>query len=200
MCAIAGMINAFVDSQTREKMLETMYCRGPDERGSFADGECCLLHSRLSIIDPEGGQQPMQLKWGYDDYTIVYNGELYNTQELRYLLQQLGHRFEGHSDTEVVLHAYAQWEDGCLEKFNGIFAFAVWQRNRRRLFLARDRMGVKPLFFSLLGDGLVFASEIKTLLAHPQIPAQLDYNGAVEVVMLGPGRLPGSGVLKNIKE
>lgn len=200
MCAIAGMINVAADRQTRNKMLSTMQCRGPDENGSFEDGACCLLHSRLSIIDPKGGQQPMQLKLGNEVFTIVYNGELYNTVELQQLLSRLGHSFDGHSDTEVVLHAFAQWEEKCLERFNGIFAFAVWQHKRKKLFLARDRMGVKPLFYHLTEDGIVFASEIKTLLAHPQIPARLDREGVLQLIMLGPGRIPGSGVLKDIQE
>ena len=135
-----------------------------------------------------------------ETYTIVYNGELYNTEELRSLLQKLGHTFLSHSDTEVVLHAYAQWSDACVDKLNGIFAFAVWESKRKRLFLARDRMGVKPLFYKLHNDGIIFASEIKTILKYPDVSAELDETGVAQLLMLGPGRIPGSGVLRGIFE
>ena len=147
MCAIAGFVSLLYDVATAKKMLTTMNRRGPDDNGIFHQDECCLLHSRLSIIDPAGGAQPMQLSWQGENFTIVYNGELYNTEEIRTLLSRLGHTFNGHSDTEVVLHAYAQWAEGCIERFNGIFAFAVWENKRKKLFLARDRIGVKPLFY-----------------------------------------------------
>ena len=200
MCAIAGILGLATEDSVAEKMLETMHRRGPDERGVYKEADCCLLHSRLTIIDPQRGHQPMHLKWGRETYTLIYNGELYNTQELRQLLSRLGHRFEGHSDTEVVLRAYAQWEEGCLDRLNGIFSFAVWHHKGRKLFLARDRMGVKPLFYAQISDGFIFASEIKTILAHPEIRPRLDANGAMELVMLGPGRLPGSGVFRGIDE
>ena len=133
-------------------------------------------------------------------YVLVYNGELYNTEDLRRELASQGHRFIGHSDTEIVLHAYAQWGDACIHKFNGIFAFAVWEEERKRLFLARDRIGVKPLFFQCHGSGLLFASEIKTILAYPTVKAELDQEGAAQLLLLGPGRMPGSGVFRNIRE
>ena len=141
MCAIAGMIGLSFDDITVNSMLDTMHRRGPDANGQYRGSGCCLLHSRLAIIDPEGGSQPMRLVWQNETYIIVYNGELYNTEELRNLLIRLGHTFQGHSDTEVVLHAYAQWSDNCIHKFNGIFAFAVWEEKRKKLFLARDRIG-----------------------------------------------------------
>lgn len=200
MCGIAGLIRVGYDEDTLKKMQATMLRRGPDAQGVHICEECCLLHSRLSIIDPEGGSQPMHLLWAGETYTIVYNGELYNTEQIRNLLLKLGHSFVGHSDTEVVLHAYAQWSEGCLEKFNGIFAFAVWEKKRKKLFLARDRIGVKPLFYTLRGEGFLFASEIKTILAHPDIKAELDADGAAQIFLLGPGREPGSGVFKGIYE
>ena len=143
---------------------------------------------------------PMKLQWQGMNYTLIYNGELYNTQEIRTELLQLGHCFEGHSDTEVVLHAFAQWGEKCLIKFNGIYAFAVWVRETRNLFLARDRMGVKPLFYKEHNDGLVFASEMKTILEYPGVERKLDTEGVGEILLLGPGRTPGSGVLRGIKE
>lgn len=200
MCAIAGILGLPFDTQILDTLLRTMQHRGPDGTGSYMQRQCCLLHSRLAIVDPEGGAQPMQLCWGGEEYVITYNGELYNTQELRDTLQALGHEFVTQSDTEVVLHAYAQWQEGCVERFNGIFAFGVWEKNKKRLFLARDRMGVKPLFYTQFSGGLLFASEIKTLLSYPGVPAQLDREGAAQIVLLGPGRIPGSGVFKNIFE
>ena len=158
------------------------------------------MHSRLAIIDPAGGQQPMEIAWHGESYVLVYNGELYNTEDLRRELTGLGHRFTGHSDTEVVQHSYAQWGEDCVERFNGIFAFAVWEKKAGRLFLARDRIGVKPLFYTQTGGSLVFASEIKTILACPGIRAELDMEGAAQIFMLGPGRLPGSGVFRGIRE
>ena len=200
MCAIAGILGLPFDTQILDTLLRTMLHRGPDGTGSYMQRQCCLLHSRLAIVDPEGGAQPMQLCWGGEEYVITYNGELYNTQELRDTLQALGHEFITRSDTEVVLHAYAQWQEGCVERFNGIFAFGVWEKNKKRLFLARDRMGVKPLFYTQFSGGLLFASEIKTLLSYPGVPAQLDREGAAQIILLGPGRIPGSGVFKNIFE
>lgn len=142
----------------------------------------------------------MTTQWAGETYTLVYNGELYNTQEIRLELEKLGHTFTGHSDTEVVLHAYAQWAEACLDRFNGIFAFAVWEEKAQRLFLARDRMGVKPLFWKVHDGGLLFASEIKTILTYPTVKAELDAEGAAQVLLLGPGRAPGSGVFRGIQE
>jgi len=200
MCAIAGILGLPFDSQTLDTLLRTMLHRGPDGTGSYMQRQCCLLHSRLAIVDPEGGAQPMHLCWSGEEYVITYNGELYNTQELRDTLCSMGHEFVTHSDTEVILHAYAQWQEDCVNKFNGIFAFAVWEKNKKRLFLARDRMGVKPLFYTHFSGGMLFASEIKTLLSYPGVPAELDREGAAQVILLGPGRVPGSGIFRNIQE
>ena len=200
MCGIAGTVGRKIDAQAVTGMLATMARRGPDAQGVFQTGDCTLLHSRLAIIDPEGGRQPMELQFRDETFVLVYNGELYNTEELRRELIGLGHQFAGHSDTEVVLHSYAQWGAGCVERFNGIFAFAVWEKNACRLFLARDRIGVKPLFYRVDGHGLIFASEIKTILACPGIRAELDREGAMQLLMLGPGRMPGSGVFRGIRE
>lgn len=142
----------------------------------------------------------MELLWGGEHYCITYNGELYNTEQLRKKLEKLGHAFATHSDTEVVLHSYAQWGPESLLKMNGIFAFGIWESRKRRMFLARDRIGVKPLFYSLSGEGLLFASEIKTILVHPSQRAALDAEGAAQILLLGPGRQPGSGVFRGIRE
>lgn len=200
MCGISGMIGLESEAETVARMLRTMGRRGPDSSGVYRSADTVLLHSRLAVIDPQGGRQPMELTFGQETYVIVYNGEVYNTEELRALLLRSGHSFLGHSDTEVVLHAYAEFGGDCVNHINGIFAFAVWEEKRKRLFLARDRIGVKPLFYSRQAGGLLFASEIKTILAHPSARAQLDENGARQLILLGPGRLPGSGVLKDIRE
>ncbi len=200
MCAIAGMVGKNVEGSVAEKLLATMSRRGPDEKGAFFTKKCCLLHSRLTIIDPDGGKQPMQLQFGGEKYTLVYNGELYNTQELRRELESLGHHFEGHSDTEVVLHSYVQWKAECLTRLNGIFAFAVWEEKHETLFAARDRIGVKPFFYKRHEGGFLFASEIKTILAFPGMKAELDSEGIAQIMLLGPGRIPGSGVFCGIEE
>lgn len=200
MCGIAGMVGLACNEATIDKMLVTLKRRGPDENGVHVFEDGCLLHSRLTVIDPAGGKQPMHLNWHNETYTIVYNGELYNTDELRSLLEKIGHNFNGHSDTEVVLHAYAQWADACVDKFNGIFSFAIWEKKHRKLFVARDRMGVKPLFYKLHNNGIIFASEIKTILSYPGINAELDETGVAQVLLLGPGRIPGSGVFRGIFE
>ena len=200
MCGIAGMIGLSYNENLIDNMMNTMRHRGPDACGKFNTNECCLLHSRLAIIDPDRGSQPMRLNWANETYTIVYNGELYNTREIRSELINLGHVFHGHSDTEVVLHAYAQWSELCVEKFNGIFSFGVWEEKRKKLYLARDRIGVKPLFYKLHNNGIIFASEIKTILEYPTVEAILDSEGVAQVLLLGPGRLPGSGVFHGICE
>lgn len=199
MCAIAGMIGGHPEDSQIQSMLQTMRRRGPDGNGVYRQEDLCLLHTRLAIIDPQGGAQPMRLTWEGETYVLVYNGELYNTQELRHSLEKAGHNFCTHSDTEVLLHAYAQYGENCVEKLNGIYAFAVWQEKARRLFLARDRIGVKPLFYFREENRLVFASEIKTLFAADVQPC-LDREGAAQLLLLGPGRLPGSGVFAGIRE
>ncbi len=200
MCAIAGILNLAAPPGTIEDMRKTMRRRGPDDFGSFRDADTTLLHSRLAVIDPEGGRQPMTFFFQNEEYTIVYNGELYNTPELRRELIKLGHSFTGHSDTEVLLQGYARWGGGVVDRLNGIFAFAVWERCRRRLFLARDRIGVKPLFYAEHRGGLIFASEIKTILKYPEFKAAIDTDGAAELLLLGPGRTPGCGVFRGIRE
>ena len=200
MCAIAGMIDLQLPEGASGKILDTMIRRGPDDKGICKEGNCTLFHARLAVIDPAGGRQPMSTTQNKEEFWIVYNGELYNTEEIRKELLKLGHCFLGHSDTEVVLHSYAQWGENCVKKLNGIFAFAVWEARQQRLFLARDRIGVKPLFYKAHNGGLVFASEIKTILSFPGVKAELDEQGAAEILLLGPGRTPGCGVFRGIQE
>ena len=200
MCAISGVIDLPLNDQNRSQMLNTMKPRGPDATGIYQKDGCTLLHARLAVIDPEGGAQPMGIDYGDERSWIVYNGELYNTNEVRRDLEALGHVFLGHSDTEVALHAYAQWQETCVDRFNGIFAFGVWEEKRRRLFLTRDRMGVKPLFYTEHAGGFLFSSEIKTILKYQGMKARLDEQGAAEILLLGPGRTPGCGVFHGIRE
>ena len=200
MCAIAGILNLDASENTAEAMQRTMLRRGPDDRGVFRDGDITLLHARLAVIDPVGGRQPMTFEFEGERYTIIYNGELYNTSELRRELQRLGHTFRDRSDTEVLLQGYARWGAEVLHRLNGIYAFAVWESKAKRLFLARDRIGVKPLFYAECGGGLLFASEIKTILKHPSIRPAIDVMGAAELLLLGPGRTPGCGVFRGIQE
>ncbi len=205
MCGIAGQVGR--DPRAVQgnygaycAMQRTLARRGPDQRGMYISGRAALIHARLAVVDLENGCQPMQLDWQGESYTLVYNGELYNTDELRAVLCSRGHRFTGHSDTEVLLHAYAEWGTNCIDRFNGIFAFAVWASRAGTLLLARDRCGVKPLVLAKTRDSLIFGSEIKTLLAHPAVPPQVDAGGLAQVLLLGPGRVPGSGVFRNIQE
>lgn len=200
MCAIAGIVGHKVEERILRRVAETMKRRGPDANACYCKDDCQLLHSRLAIIDPEGGAQPMKLNWQGQDYVIVYNGEIYNTDEIRHELNKTGHVFFGHSDTEVLLHAYAQWKEKCLDKLNGIYAFAVWEVQNNRLFLARDRMGVKPLFYAQMQNTIVFGSEIKNILASELIKPRLKREGIYQLLLLGPGRTPGSGVFAGIRE
>ena len=202
MCSIAGMIDLNRDVRELElaEMRHSMRSRGPDQRGEYRSRDAALFHNRLCVIDPRNGMQPMSAARDGRHYILVYNGEIYNTEDIRAELLTLGHEFTGHSDTEVVLASYIEWREHCVEKLNGIFAFAVWEPEARRLFLARDRMGVKPLFYTLRGGALIFASEIKGLLAHPWVAAQADRDSIRELIMTGPGRTPGCGVFKNIFE
>ncbi len=200
MCGIAGQIGYEEDMRRMSGVMQQMSAvlapRGPDASGIYCDENAFFVHRRLIVIDPENGAQPMS----YENYTLVYNGELYNTAEIRRELERKGVEFIGHSDTEVVLKAYAVFGEDCVKLFNGIFAFAVWDSRNRSLFLARDRIGVKPLFYSLTRDGIVFASEIKALLKHPAVKPIVTQDGIAEIMLVGPAKRTGSGVFRDIKE
>lgn len=203
MCGIGGWIDYKNDVPRQEKVMwdmsETLAPRGPDESGEWKSRECYFVHRRLTVIDRENGKQPMTRKNTGSEFTVCYNGELYNTSELRRSLKRLGYVFYGHSDTEVLLCSFMEWGVDCLEHLNGIFAFAVWDSARKRLFLARDRAGVKPLFYYEYDGGLIFGSEIKTLLAHPYIKPKLTREGVASVILLGPARHEDSGIFSGIK-
>ena len=168
MCGIAGIYHLDGEPASPvllQRMTDSIAHRGPDGEGHFIDGFVGLGHRRLAILDlSDAGRQPMCTPDGR--YTVSYNGELYNFRELRTELQALGHRFHSQTDTEVIVHAYAQWGERCLDRFNGMFAFAIWDRETRELFLARDRYGVKPLYYARRGNAYLFGSEIKAILAH----------------------------------
>ena len=201
MCGIAGVISFREDMRAEAeacgKMQAALIRRGPDQRGIFLSQEAALVHTRLAVIDISGGRQPMTITSGGRDYTIIYNGELYNTAELR---RELGCEFLTASDTEVVLRSYIEWGENCVERFNGIFAFAVYDSAEHRVFLARDRIGVKPLFYYETADKLIFASELSVLLENPDIPHEIDEYGAAELLLMAPGRTQGCGVIRGVKE
>lgn len=202
MCAIAGIVgdNLHISDDILNNMKKTMHRRGPDENGIYKNNSLYLIHTRLSVVDLVAGKQPMLFEDFNKKYVIVYNGEIYNTEEVRNKLIKLGHKFKEKSDTEVILHSYIEWGENCVNYLNGIFAFAIAQPESKKIFLARDRMGVKPLFYTIKNDTLIFASEIKTILEHPQIEAVIDESSLTEIFLLGPGKVSGSGVFKGIKE
>ncbi|MBQ3417811.1 MAG: asparagine synthase (glutamine-hydrolyzing) [Ruminococcus sp.] len=204
MCSIAGIITTGFDvSQMRtqiNQMSESLKRRGPDAKGEYIKKDAALIHRRLCVIDPEGGAQPMSTLYNGEKFTLVYNGELYNADELREELKAKGYHFSTHSDTEVVLKCYCEYKEKSVDKFNGIFAFAVWEEFAKRLFLCRDRIGVKPLFYHLFKDGIVFGSEIKALLKSGLLSPVVDEEGLYEIFFLGPARTPGTGVFKGVKE
>lgn len=201
MCGIGGFVDYERDARRGGPILHgmkrTLTPRGPDAEGTYFDEDAALVHRRLIVIDPEGGKQPMHSP---DRNTIIiYNGELYNTPELRTELMSRGHEFVGHSDTEVLLHAYLEWKTDAFSRLNGIFAFAIWEKRERRLTLCRDRLGVKPLFFAPIRNGLTFGSTIDTVLCHPEIEPVIDEDGLRTLLLLGPARPPESGVFRQIK-
>ena len=176
MCGIAGLFNRTgrsPDPALLRRMAAAMNHRGPDDEGYFQDRGVALGFKRLAIIDLSGGHQPMTSDCGR--FTIVFNGEIYNFQELRRTLQEdHGARFLTSSDTEVILAAYRQWGPDALTRFNGMFALALWDAQAQSLFLARDRMGKKPLYYVRTRDGICFGSEIKVLFEHPDVPRRVD--------------------------
>lgn len=204
MCSICGIIDFHnrenMNMEIVENMGQSMKHRGPDESDIFACENCILQHNRLSVMDVENGHQPMTVWHNNRRYTIVYNGEIYNTEKLKSALTNEGISFKTNCDTEVVLFSYIIWGEKCVEKLNGIFAFAIYDSLSQRLFLARDRFGIKPFFYSVIGTSFVFSSEIKGLLKHPKIDPQIDKYGIWQLLYLSPVTINGSGVFKNISE
>lgn len=208
MCGIAGFCN-FQENFLREKnrwrhvlvgMRDAIAHRGPDQTGEYLRQTVGLSHTRLSIRDLSGGAQPLLRKAHGAEYVIVYNGEVYNTQELTAALVQRGYQFETTSDTEVVLYAYMEYGREFVTMLNGIFAFAIWDGARQVLLLYRDRLGVKPLFYTVKGDTLVFGSEPKALFRHPLVTPDADVDSFREIFGIGPARTPGCGVFRDLCE
>lgn len=200
MCGIAGMLSKDIDLRERRTLIknisDSLKMRGPDGYGDFTKPYVSLIHRRLAVIDPERGAQPMT----FGKYTIVYNGEIYNTEEIRNELTAAGYSFDTHCDTEVILKAYHLWKEKSCKKLNGIFAYAVWDDEAKELFLCRDRIGVKPLYFTQKDGIFAFASRIKSLLLIPEVSSDVDENGLNEIFMLGPAKTIGTAVFKDIKE
>ncbi|HEY8474844.1 MAG TPA: asparagine synthase (glutamine-hydrolyzing) [Natronosporangium sp.] len=205
MCGIAGIVDYDRDftgrSATVEAMSATLACRGPDEAGSWSRGPVSFGHRRLSVIDPAGGQQPMLATHGDGSgagrrAVITYGGELYNFTELRETLRSLGHRFRTRCDTEVLLHAYLEWGTGFAERLNGIFACGIWDLDEQQLVLARDPLGVKPLYYWPTPTGVLFGSEPKAILAHPEVRPVVDLAGLRELLSASytPGEAPYRGM------
>lgn len=208
MCGIAGFCSdQVIYDQEKEKwktilqnMNQAQKRRGPDEDGWYLSSHCGMAHVRLSVIDLETGQQPMTRTRQGHTCTLVMNGEIYNMHELRKELENLGVEFETSSDTEVMLLGYLVYGEGILSRLNGIFAAALWDEEKETLFLFRDRVGVKPLFYTRTKDSLVYASEIKGLLQYPGIKARVDQEGLCEIFALGPAKTYGKGVFQDVRE
>ncbi len=200
MCGIAGMLCNSIDLREESEMIwrmsDSLKMRGPDAKGEYISKNAVLIHRRLSIIDPENGTQPMR----FGKYIIVYNGEIYNTEEVRRELRFHGYVFETACDTEVVLKSFHLWQERCAEKLNGIFAFAIYNTDSEELFLCRDRIGVKPLFYSHKSAMFAFASKIDTILNVKGVEPVCDEDGLNEIFMLGPAKTIGKTVFRDIQE
>lgn len=204
MCGITGFVNFKENIKENigilKAMTDTLIHRGPNAEGTYISNNIMFGHRRLIVVDPEGGKQPMKKVVNGKEYVLVYNGELYNTEDLRKELINDGYIFEGYSDTEVLLTSYIRWGLDCIKKFNGIFAFAIYDENEKRVVLARDVMGVKPLFYTMKNGTFIFGSEIKALFKHPYVEPVVDKDGLTELFALGPAVIPGTTVYKNIEE
>jgi asparagine synthase (glutamine-hydrolysing) len=208
MCGIAGFFNPYEHylnssnyyNNILNRMNKVQKHRGPDDDGTYLSDTFAFAHVRLSIIDLSGGHQPMTRNYYDSNYTIVYNGELYNTDELRKDLKSKGHSFQTTCDTEVILIGFIEYGPEFVKKLNGIFAYAIADERKNELYIFRDRFGIKPLFYTLTENTIVFSSEIKGIFEHPFVKPQLDINGLNEVFSIGPAKTPGNGVFKNIEE
>ena len=204
MCGFVGVMNLKENLNSQKNVLismnDTLKKRGPDECGYYVDNNILLAHRRLIVIDPDGGKQPMTFYYNGNKYVIVYNGQIYNTKELREDLKRNGFEFEGHCDTEVLLKAYVLYKEDVVNKLNGIFAFAIWDEKNKSLFLARDHFGVKPLYYTYINNSFIFASEVKAILKYPNIRLELDEQGICEMFGIGPAHTNGITAFKNIYE
>ena len=204
MCGFVGFANFEKDISNEKYILKsmnnTLFRRGPDEQGYYIDRNVALAHKRLVVIDPEGGKQPMVEKYSFGTYVMIYNGQIYNTKELKKVLLKNNFELQGHSDTEILLKSYIYYGNDVVKHLNGIFAFAIWDTQKNQIFLARDHFGVKPLFYTIIDKTLVFSSEIKGLLEYPGVKKVLDSQGISELFGIGPAHTPGLSVFKDIFE
>lgn len=208
MCGISGIYRQVGGMKQEERhyrnvllaMNKAQKHRGPDEEGVYLSDKCGLAHVRLSILDLKMGTQPMYYHTGTEKYAIVYNGEIYNMHEIRKELIEYGIAFETTCDTEVILKGYSVWGKDIAKRLNGIFAFAIWEEEAKRLILCRDRLGVKPLFYMVHGEEVLFASEIKSMLAYDKRIATVDRQGLCELLALGPAHTCGRTVYQGVTE
>lgn len=211
MCGIAGFssfkTNFLANLDTKEtqtqqliNMRKVMAHRGHDQTGEFLQNHVGFSHTRLSIRDVSSGKQPMTKTLSHGEFTIVYNGEIYHTEDLVDTLKQKGYEFKTTCDTEAILYAYIEYGTDCVNHINGIFAFAIWDSYKKELMLARDHVGVKPLFFTQKEDTIIFGSEIKSLFAHSLVKPEVDVTSFQEIFGVGPARTPSCGVFKDISE
>src|SRR5580693_6218562 len=200
MCGIAGLFNldgAPVAPESLRGMIRMLAHRGPDDTGFHAENGVGLAHARLSVIDLAGGHQPMSNEDG--SLWITFNGEIFNYLELREELLARGHKFATRSDTEVILHLYEEKQEDCVQYLNGQWAFAIWDNQRRRLFLSRDRLGVRPLFYTQVNKTFIFGSEIKAIFAHPRVTREIDVQGLDELFTYWC-TIPPTTLFRNIQE
>ena len=204
MCGIVGFVNYKKELPNKQNvinlMTQTLSNRGPDEEGVYIKNNVALGHKRLIVIDPQGGKQPMIQRFNECEYVIVYNGQIYNTKELRKILTENGFSFSGHCDTEVLLKSYIYYGKDVVNHLNGIFSFAIWNTKTQELFMARDHFGVKPLFYTEFDGGLIFASELKAIFKYPYFEKIIDSQGISELFGIGPSHTPGLTIYKNIYE
>lgn len=206
MCGIVGFTNYNGNMNFEEadkiitNMNEKLSRRGPDEKGIYKNNNIYLGHRRLVVIDKEHGKQPMCFKFQGNNYVMVYNGQIYNYRDLQEELEKAGFNFEGHSDTEVLLKAFVYWGYDVVKHLNGMFAFAIWDENKSELFMARDHLGIKPLFYAVKNGEIIFASEIKALFEFPSLYPCIDENGISELFGIGPAHTQGTTVFKGIEE
>ncbi|KAB8139184.1 asparagine synthase (glutamine-hydrolyzing) [Gracilibacillus oryzae] len=204
MCGITGWIDFSRRlDQSEDQLIQmtgNLAHRGPDESGYWSDQHVSFGQRRLVVVDPVGGKQPMLAEKNDAKYVLVYNGELYNTEDIRRELLRKGWTFESHSDTEVLLKSYIEWGEEHVDRLNGIFAYAIWDSAKEQLFLCRDRLGVKPLFYKEHHNGLLFGSELKAILSHQEVKPEISSDGLSELFALGPSRTPGHGVFSGIQE
>lgn len=204
MCGIVGFVNYKKEIPNRRNvlnnMLQSLSNRGPDEEGIYLNYNVAFGHKRLIVLDPKGGRQPMIEKYSFGEYVIIYNGQIYNTKELKQTLLENGFTFSSYSDTEILLKSYIHFGRDVVNHLNGIFAFAIWNTKTSELFLARDHFGIKPLFYTEFDDSLIFASELKALFNYPGLEKTIDAQGISELLGIGPCHTPGFTPYKNIFE